>query len=259
MDLIRFVRHIINAPREVTRLRGTIAALNRELAEERRERSRERYDARHDPLTGLPNRRYLAERAGLFLGTPRPAVAMLDLNGFKSINDLLGHAAGDAVLVTVAERLRGQLGSRWLVARLSGDEFAAVREGPADEPAVVAEATALAQALAAPMRVDRYELRVSCSIGLVIATAAVELSQLLRRADAALYRSKALGGQPVMWQPRRDGDSGPGADARPVLRTRDLRRARFGGLSVLAAADHDNGGGQAAVGRAKPVSMAGAP
>jgi diguanylate cyclase (GGDEF)-like protein len=74
-----------------------------------------RYTARHDPLTGLPNRLFLTEHAGGFLATPRPAAAMMDLNRFKLLNDTLGHAAGDAVLVEFAERVTAVLGHQWLV------------------------------------------------------------------------------------------------------------------------------------------------
>lgn len=250
MDLLR---RIVTAPREVRRLRAANVALERELADERREKERLRYAARHDPLTGLPNRRSLIEQADRLLVSPRPALAVMDLNKFKSINDSLGHAAGDVVLVEVAARLAAN--DRWLVARLGGDEFAAVLAGPVDESDLIVAGAALAQAVAAPMWVAGHQVRVGCSIGLVIAYTPVELSVLLGRADAALYRSKSLGGQPVLWHPRRD-DSMPRPGERPAVRTRDLRRARFGGLSMLVAAE-DQDGEDVAVGRARPVRTAG--
>jgi diguanylate cyclase (GGDEF)-like protein len=257
MDLIRPIRRLVGVPGELARLRDTIEDLRRELVDERQRHDQERYAARHDSLTGLPNRLCLTEQAGVLLATSRPAVALIDLNKFKPVNDELGHAVGDAVLVELAARLT-RLDRRWLVARLGGDEFAAVREGPVDEFDLVAEATALVEIVAAPMRVGRYELRVGCSIGLVIAYQPAELSMLLRCADAALYRSKSLGGRPVLWHPRRDDAAVPRAVDRPAVRTRDLRRARFGGVSMLVAADID-GGVDPAVGQARPVvSLAGA-
>lgn len=247
MDLIR---RIVSGPREVARLLDENAKLRRQL-------EREHHAAYHDPLTGLPNRRNFYERAGALLVEAQPVVAlMLDLDRFKPINDRIGHAAGDAVLVAVAGRLDRQLGDRWLVARLGGDEFAAVLTGTADEPALVAEAAALAELVAAPMWVDRYELRVGCSIGLAVAGGRIELPELLGRADAALATSKGLAGRPVVWHPRRDDDTARRTGVRPAVRTRDLRRARFGRVSVLVAADA--GGMAAAVGRARPASLAGA-
>lgn len=256
MDLLR---RIVSAPSEVTRLRQRVADLHRELADERREKERERYAARHDALTGLPNRLCLSEQAAVLLATPQPAVAMMDLDGFKPVNDAYGHAVGDAILVEFAARLSAALRGRWLVARLAGDEFAAVREGPVGEQHLVAEAKALTEAVAAPMLADRYGLQVTCSIGLAIAHVPAELPMLLQRADAALYRSKGLGGTPVLWHPQHDDDTVPVPGDRPVVRTRDLRRARFGGMSVLVAADAAGGGAGAVVGRARPVApLAGA-
>ena len=236
-----------------------ISELHRELADERREREQAWYAARHDPLTGLPNRLYLTEEAGTLLATPQPAVAVMDLDRFKSINDTLGHSVGDAVLVGLAARFMAQLDSRWLMARLGGDEFAAVREGPVEEVELVTEATALVEMVAAPMRVGQFELRLGCSIGLVVASLPVELSALLWRADKALYRSKDLGGRPVLWRPRQDDGTVSMVGVRPVVRNRDLRRARFGGVSVLVAGDAEGGGADAAVGRVRPASLAAAP
>jgi diguanylate cyclase (GGDEF)-like protein len=250
MDLIR---RFNGRRHEAARLRRENEWLRRALAHER-------HAACHDPLTGLPNRRDFYRRAGALLATTWPAAAlMLDLDRFKPINDEIGHAAGDGVLVVVAGRLAYQLGDRWLVARLGGDEFAAVRAGAVEEQALVVEASAVAAAIAEPMRVDRYRLEVGCSIGLAVAGGQVSLSELLGRADAALATSKSLGGQPMVWHPRRDDDTDRSGGVRPAVRTRDLRRARFGRVSVLVAADAGAGGADAVVGRARPSSsLAGA-
>ena len=225
---------------ELARLRAENVRLRDELAVER-------YRACHDVLTGLPNRRDLYERVrGLPAG---PLVGMmLDLDGFKPVNDEVGHRAGDRVLFEVGRRLWSGLGGQWLVARLGGDEFTAVRPGPVSEPALLVEATDLARVVAAPIAVEDRELSVGCSVGVATTDTVVPLAVLLGRADAALARSKATGG-PVVWHPRLDDDSRPGTGVRPVVRTRDLRPARYGDVSMLAAT-WTTGAGAAAVGRA---------
>jgi diguanylate cyclase (GGDEF)-like protein len=209
--------------RELARLRAENEQLRRQLALEQRRLVRERYAACHDVLTGLPNRRDLYERFD-DLPAGRGLVAlMLDLDGFKPVNDDVGHEAGDRVLVEVARRLESRLAQRWLVARLGGDEFTAVRAGPVDRAAVLAEAAALVSAVAAPVWVEDRVVTVGCSVGIAITGAPVGLAVLLGRADAALARSKHTGG-PVVWHPRPDDDTGRRDGVRPVVRTRDLRR-----------------------------------
>lgn len=258
MDLIRPIRRAVSVHREVARLRDVVAELHRELADERQHKERERYAARHDPLTGLPNRLLLTELAVALLASPRPALLLLDLDRFKPVNDVLGHGVGDSVLIGVAARL-ARFDRRWLAARLGGDEFAAIREGPVDEPDLVAEAAALAESVAAPMWVGSHEVRVGCSVGLAIAYTPVELSVLLRRADEALYRSKTLACGPVLWRRQWDDGTVPRVGERPAVRTRDLRRARFGRVSMLVAADAHGGDAGTVIGRAQPAaSWAGA-
>ena len=202
--------------REVARLRVENAWLRDQLA-------KERYEACHDVLTGLPNRRDLYERVRDLPADYGLVGMMLDLDGFKPVNDEVGHEAGDKVLVAIGRRLWARLGERWLVARLGGDEFAAVRPGPAPGPTLLAEAAALVAAVGAPVRVDGETLAVGCSIGIAVTMSPVPLATLLGRADAALARSKHTGG-PVMWHPRPDDDTGRRDGVRPVVRTRDLRR-----------------------------------
>jgi diguanylate cyclase (GGDEF)-like protein len=210
--------------RELARLRAENARLRDQLAMERRRLARERYDACHDVLTGLPNRRDLYERVRDLPAGPLVAM-MLDLDGFKPVNDEIGHDAGDKVLVAIGRRLWSLLGERWLVARLGGDEFTAVRGGPVDGPAVLGEATDLANVVAEPVAVADQVLRVGCSVGVAVADPPVALAVLLGRADAALVRSKRTG-RPVLWHPQWDDDTGRRAGVRPVVRTRDLPRAR---------------------------------
>jgi diguanylate cyclase (GGDEF)-like protein len=219
----------------VALLRAENARLRDQLAMACRRLARERYEACYDVLTGLPNRRDLYERVRDLPAGPLVAM-MLDLDGFKPVNDEVGHRAGDQVLVEIGRRLWSQLGDRWLVARLGGDEFTAVRAGPASEATLLAEAASVVMAVAAPVRVGDKVLVVGCSIGIAVADTSVTLSMLLGRADAALARSKGSG-RPVAWHPRLDDDTQRWTGVRPATRTRDLRRAQFEDMSLLVGVD----------------------
>jgi diguanylate cyclase (GGDEF)-like protein len=210
-------------------LRAENARLRDQLEVERRRLAKERYEACHDILTGLPNRRDLYER---FTDLPTgPVMAMmLDLDGFKPVNDVVGHRAGDQVLVAIAGRLWDQLAKRWLVARLGGDEFTAVRAGPVPTATLLAEAARVVAAVAAPVDVEGETLSVGCSVGIAISDSPLSLSDLLWRADAALARSKTTGA-PALWHPRMDDDTRRRPGARPAVRTRELRRVRYGDVS----------------------------
>ena len=156
------------------------------------------HQARHDPLTGLANRVVLRERlAGIAAGARRDdvrgALLFCDLDGFKTVNDELGHAAGDRVLTTVATRLAAQVRGGDLVARLGGDEFVVVAESiGAEEAAALAER--ITAAVSAPVAVGASEVTVSVSTGIVLfAEAPVDGEQLVDAADAAMYAAKAQG------------------------------------------------------------------
>jgi diguanylate cyclase (GGDEF)-like protein/PAS domain S-box-containing protein len=154
----------------------------------------------HDPLTGLPNRALTTERLEQALARHRRrpdegfAVLFVDLDEFKSVNDTLGHAAGDMVLMEVARRLQGTLRPGDVIGRLAGDEFGVLieRAGGVDEALEVAER--LQQALSQPLYWEGYPLRVSASIGIALGSTGYESAgQILREADAAMYRAKAQG------------------------------------------------------------------
>jgi diguanylate cyclase (GGDEF)-like protein/PAS domain S-box-containing protein len=154
--------------------------------------------ATHDPLTGLPNRLLLADRLTTALerlrrGSGEVTVMLLDLDGFKAINDSRGHGTGDALLVAVARRLRGALRASDTVVRLGGDEFVVLCEerGPTGEWERVAER--VLDLLGNPLPVDGGSVRVGASVGVVTTTTWVEPDELLRRADEALYQAKAAG------------------------------------------------------------------
>ena len=154
--------------------------------------------AYYDALTGLPSRRLCLERLQMLLGQPeRPEVALLfvDLDRFKVINDGIGHAAGDELLVAVARRLAPYIAGRGSLARFGGDEFVVVLDGGVAAEQVAALAESLVAALRRPFPVRGYELIVEGSVG--VAVTSPELTtpdDLLRAADVALYRAKASGG-----------------------------------------------------------------
>lgn len=155
----------------------------------------ERHAASHDPLTGLPNRRAFFRLAAALLTNPsgRPLVAVvLDLDGFKQVNDRYGHAAGDQVLISVAQRLAAFAGDN-LVARLGGDEFAGLLASPTVDRRWIEHATRrLCEALAAPIPVGTRTVQVTASVGLAPVHGPTQLTDALCRADAAMYQAKSV-------------------------------------------------------------------
>lgn len=152
-----------------------------------------------DPLTKLPNRRLLEQRAELTFSNARrhrgrAAVLVIDLDGFKQINDNAGHATGDAVLATVAARLQLALRDSDTVARLGGDEFVVLLGQPADEADVRAAAARLTRDLAQPLNVDDRNWFVTASVGMAMyPDHGASFAELLSKADVAMYRSKRSG------------------------------------------------------------------
>lgn len=152
-----------------------------------------------DPLTGLANRALFLERLQEAVQASSQhgrlfAVFFIDLDNFKIVNDSLGHAAGDKVLVAVAERLRGCLRSECTIARLGGDEFTVIAEDLSDGAAALAIAERVSNVLQAPLQIENQSLVVGGSIGLVVASPGVDRAEvLLRKADVAMYQAKASG------------------------------------------------------------------
>ncbi len=168
------------------------------------------HEARHDPLTGLPNRTMFFERLRAALGGPDRSAPVglchVDLDGFKSVNDGLGHDVGDRLLVRVADRLREALTAPGtLLARLGGDEFGVVVDGTHGATAAE-QAQLVLEVLAAPFTIDRHELALSASVGVADSTAVgADGRELMRAADVGLYRAKARGrGRVEVHDPRGD-------------------------------------------------------
>jgi diguanylate cyclase (GGDEF)-like protein/PAS domain S-box-containing protein len=169
----------------------------RDITERRQLQEQLVHEAHHDPLTQLANRSLFVERIGEALqgrrSTDHVAVVVLDLDGFKEVNDALGHAAGDQLLVQVADRLHATVRTGDTVARLGGDEFAVLAHA-ADAPAV---ARRVVTAMAEPFVVDGREVHVGASAGIAAAGAGVDAVQLMRNADLAMYQAKSAGGGDV--------------------------------------------------------------
>ncbi|MBE9171414.1 diguanylate cyclase [Pleurocapsales cyanobacterium LEGE 06147] len=156
-----------------------------------------------DPLTGLPNRREFLARLDAIEAHEHQcrntfAVMFIDLDGFKEINDEHGHQAGDALIRTIAERLRQQCPEHGVLARVGGDEFTILldtsRTQQAAQPMAVALAMRLLEEIALPVTVDRHVMQVGGSIGITANIhASVSPRELLRRADLAMYHAKTQG------------------------------------------------------------------
>ncbi len=191
---------------------ASVSLENGRLIEELHDQARQReHEALHDALTGLPNRTLYqdrlaaaidgGERHGAYVG-----VLLMDLNGFKDVNDTLGHHAGDLLLRDVARRLSDVVSSTTTVARLGGDEFALVMpsvSGP-DEP--MAAARRMQETLRIPHEIDGVSVEVGASVGVAIwPVHGTNAATLLQRADVAMYEAKSGGGdQVVLYDAGRD-------------------------------------------------------
>ncbi len=171
-----------------------------ELADTQAEEEQARHLALHDGLTALPNRRHFRQRLDHDLAVPLPAGAIpvlavlyLDLDGLKAINDKHGHAAGDELLRIVAARLARSIRARDMVCRLGGDEFACLLSNEISREQLSHLACKLFDAVSAPLKIGALELTVRPSIGVALCPGdGVTTDDLLRRADAAMYRAKRL-------------------------------------------------------------------
>ena len=175
----------------------------------RRQAAANAFLARHDTLTGLPNRAQFATRTTQVVSHATPdgtcAVALIDLDRFKEVNDTLGHANGDRLLVMLAERLAGATREGDTVARLGGDEFGLVISnvhGPGEAVEVLSRLRAL---LSEPLALDALPLAVEASIGFALAPDdGTDLDTLLTRADVAMYVAKREHRGIVRWRPEQD-------------------------------------------------------
>jgi len=170
-----------------------------DVTERRQYQARLEHQATHDPLTGLPNRMLLQDRLRQAMSAAqrsngRLACAFVDLDNFKYVNDSLGHAAGDTLIIETARRLRDALRGIDTVARYGGDEFVLVLADHGSLSQAVSAFERVQRAINAPFYIDGRELRVDCSIGISLFPGdGDDIESLLRHANAAMHHAKELG------------------------------------------------------------------
>ncbi|MFG3286202.1 putative bifunctional diguanylate cyclase/phosphodiesterase [Streptomyces sp. NPDC048111] len=194
----------LNVESTVNRHQGGLILNSRDVTERVRLQAQLEHNAEHDPLTDLPNRALFTKRVRKALGgrrvtDPGTAVLFIDLDGFKQVNDTIGHQAGDELLIQAARRLHESVRAGDTAARLGGDEFAALilgdgtRDPAAREYHVREIADRLRLTLSQPYLIDGNDVRVAASIGVAFAEPGIGAGELLRNADLAMYRAKKGG------------------------------------------------------------------
>ena len=170
-----------------------------EITERKRVEAQVRHQATHDMLTGLPNRVLFHDRlqTAMQRGSRQHhpfALALMDIDGFKAVNDTYGHPAGDALLQAIGMRLRGHLRSNDTVARLGGDEFALILEDVTDVAPILERCQQVCDLLARPYPLEGrhgpFEANISASIGIALWEETADDEELIQAADRALYRAK---------------------------------------------------------------------
>ncbi|MDQ1067450.1 putative bifunctional diguanylate cyclase/phosphodiesterase [Streptomyces canus] len=208
----------LNVESTVNRHHGGLIFNSRDVTERVRLQAQLQHNAEHDPLTDLPNRALFTRRVQQALSGRRSsdrgtAVLFIDLDGFKAVNDTIGHQAGDELLVQAARRLQDAVRYGDTASRLGGDEFAALivgdgtRDRTAREGHILELADRLRVTLSQPYLIDGNDVRVAASIGVAFAEPGLGAGELLRNADLAMYRAKAGGkGRVELYAPQMQQD-----------------------------------------------------
>lgn len=193
-------RPVVGSDGEVVRLVGTLI----DVTEFKTAQERLLHDAVHDNLTGLPNRQLFLDRFEAVLAyaksdpAMRPTVMVIDLDRFKQVNDSVGIAVGDSILLTLARRLSRLLKPHDTLARLAGDQFALILLSERDPARIVAFAETIRRALRAPITFNDREIFLTASIGLALAdNQSNRTEEILKDAELAMYHAKRIGGDRI--------------------------------------------------------------
>jgi len=193
-------RPVVGSDGEVVRLVGTLT----DVTEFKTAEERLLHDAVHDNLTGLPNRQLFIDRLEAVLAftkadaSIRPTVVVIDLDRFKQVNDSVGIAVGDSILLTLARRLGRLLKPQDTFARLSGDQFGLILLSEREAARIIAFAETLRKALRAPIAFNDREISLTASIGLALAdTQPHRTEEVLKDAELAMYHAKRIGGDRI--------------------------------------------------------------
>jgi diguanylate cyclase (GGDEF)-like protein/PAS domain S-box-containing protein len=193
-------RPVVGSDGEVVRLVGTLA----DITDFKKAEERLLFDAVHDNLTGLPNRELFIDRLEAAFGFARsdpqirPSVLVIDLDRFKQVNDSVGIAIGDSILLTIARRLGRLLKPQDTLARLSGDQFALILMSEKEPARIVAFAETTRRTLRAPIGFNDREIFITASIGLALAESQPNRTdEVLKDAELAMYHAKRIGGDRI--------------------------------------------------------------
>ncbi len=193
-------RPVVGSDGEVVRLVGTLT----DVSEIKKSEERLLFDAVHDNLTGLPNRELFLDRMEAAFAYSRsdpqirPSVLVIDLDRFKQVNDSVGMAAGDSILLTIARRLTRLLKQQDTLARLAGDQFAVILISEREPARIVALTETLRRALRAPIAFNDREIFITASVGLALAeNQQHRTEEILKDAELAMYHAKRIGGDRI--------------------------------------------------------------
>ena len=193
-------RPVVGSDGEVSRVVGTLT----DVTEQRNAEERLLHDSVHDNLTGLPNRKLFMDRLGAIanfaksIPTLRVTLMVIDLDRFKQVNDSVGIAVGDSILLTLARRLTRVLKPQDTLARLAGDQFGLILLSEQQPARITALAETIRKAIRAPIAFNNREIFLTASIGLALSDPQAQLSdEIIKDAELAMYHSKRIGGDRI--------------------------------------------------------------
>src|SRR5437764_1348633 len=193
-------RPVVGSDGEVSRVVGTLT----DVTEMKNAEERMLHDSVHDNLTGLPNRKLFIDRLGAVANFAkavpnlRPTLMVIDLDRFKQVNDSVGIAVGDSILLTLARRLTRILKAQDTLARLAGDQFGLILMSEQDPARITAFAETIRKTIRAPIAFNDREIFLTASIGLALSDPQTQLSdEIIKDAELAMYHSKRIGGDRI--------------------------------------------------------------